>query len=94
MDHQNLGAEIMAAYLETENMHSAVVNPFFPGQVHYFSLGTRGAALAAFALYTMGNPHENQWEEDYGPLVMQTIKGHLCGNWHATALPLTGLAHA
>jgi hypothetical protein len=83
LDHTNLGAEIYAASLESK--HSVVVNPYFPDQKHYFNLGTREAAIAAFALYTMGNHHEDQWESAFSSLVVKIAEGHLCGNWKASA---------
>jgi hypothetical protein len=59
-------AKAMARERKGSKMHSKVVNPYFPGQEHYFNLSPREAVIAAFALYTMGNPVESQWEELYG----------------------------
>jgi hypothetical protein len=73
----------MARERKGSKMHSKVVNPYFPGQEHYFNLSPREAVIAAFALYTMGNPVESQWEELYGSTVKITTAGFLCGNWRA-----------
>jgi hypothetical protein len=68
-------------------MHSVVKNPYYPGQKHYFALPPRDAAIAAFAIYTMGNHREAQWESLYGRELRGLFDGSfLCGNWHAEAL--------
>ena len=68
-------------------MHSVVRNPYFSGQEHYFNLPPRDAALAAFAIYTMGNHREEQWESLYGRGIRALCDGSfLCGNWRAVSL--------
>jgi hypothetical protein len=59
---------------------SKVVNPYFPGQVHYFALPAREAAKEAFALYTMGifETKSHDW-----PIRDLGDGSFLCGNWRA-----------
>ena len=69
-------------------MPSMAVNPYLKNQRHYFALDPREAAIAAFCLYTMGNHHEEQWEQICKPVLCHIGRDEwLCGNWQAVPVP-------